>query len=72
MTPNLLMLGRETWFPLEVILGSGSTSTWEPVTVYGEYGDDLRDHMKGAHDIARKYLGKNALRMKRFDSLEAR
>ena len=31
MTPNLLMLGRETRLPIEVILGSKCTSTGEPV-----------------------------------------
>ena len=64
MTPNLLMLGRENQLPIEVILGTGTTSTGEAVTSYGEYGDGLRDHMQRAHDVAREYLGKGAKRMK--------
>ena len=64
MTPNLLMFGKENQLPIEVILGTGKTSTGEEITSYGEYVDGLRDHIQKAHDIARKYLGRNAVRVK--------
>ena len=58
------MLGKENWFPIEVILGIGDTSTGEATTSYGEYIDGLRYHMQRAHDVARKHFGKGAKRMK--------
>ena len=64
VTPNILILGRETSLPIEVILGSGGTSTGQPVTLYGKYVNGLRDQMQGAHDVARKYLERNVVRMK--------
>ena len=64
MTPYLLMLDRETWLPIELILGSGGTSTGELVTLYGKYIDGLRDQMQRAHDVATKYLGRDVVRMK--------
>ena len=64
ITLNLLMLGMETWLPIEVILGSGGTSTWEQVTLYGKYIDGLRDQIQRVHDVARQYLGRNVVRMK--------
>ena len=64
MTPNLLMVSRESQLLVEVMLGIGGTSTGEAMTSYGKYVDGLRDHMQRAHDVARKYLGKGAKRMK--------
>ena len=60
MTPNLLMLGRKNQLPIEVIFGTGSTSTGEAVASYGEYVDGLKNHMQRAHDVARNYFGKGA------------
>ena len=45
MTLNLLMLGRKTQLLVEVITGSGGTSTGELMTSYGKYIDCLRDQM---------------------------
>ena len=70
MTPNLLMFGKENRLQIEVILGTGKTSTGEEITSYGEYVDGLRDHIQKAHDVARKYLGRNAVRVK--ESYDAR
>ena len=70
MTMNLHMLGRETQLPIEVILDSGVTSTLDPVTLCGKYVDGLRDQMQRVHDVARKYLRRNAVRMK--ESYEAK
>ena len=64
LTPNMLMFGREARLPIEVILGIGTTSTGEEVTSYGEYVNALKERMQVAHDLARKHLGRNALRMK--------
>ena len=61
MTPNLLMFGSEHRLPIEVILGTGKLPLGEEVTSYGEYVDGLRDCIQRAHDIARKYLGRNAV-----------
>ena len=64
MTPNLLMQGREMWLPIEVIIGSVGNSTGKLVALYAEYVDGLWDQMQREHDMARKYLGRNAVRMK--------
>ena len=58
------MFGSENRLPIEVILGTGKTSTGEEVTSYGEYVDGLRDHIQREHDIARKYLCRNAVQVK--------
>ena len=58
------MFGSENRLPIEVILGTGKTSTGEGVTSYGEYVDGLRDCIQSAHDIARKYLGRNVVQVK--------
>ena len=63
-TPNMLMFGREARLPIEVILGIGATSTGEEVASYGDYVNSLKERMQVAHDLARKHLGRNALRMK--------
>ena len=64
MTANLPMPGRETLLPIEVILGSWGTYTGEPVSSYGKYIDGLRDQRQRMHNVARKYLGRNVMRMK--------
>ena len=63
-TPNMLMFGREARLPIEVILGIGATSTGDEVASYGDYVNSLKERMQVAHDLARKHLGRNALRMK--------
>ena len=63
-TPNMLIFGREARLPIEVILGIGATSTGEEVASYGDYVNSLKERMQVAHDLARKHLGWNALRMK--------
>ena len=63
-TPNMLMFGREARLPIEVILGIRATSTGEEVASYGDYVNSLKERMQVAHDLARKHLGQNALRMK--------
>ena len=60
------MFGKENRLPIEVILGIGKTSTGEEITSYGEYVDGLRDHIQKGHDVARKYLGRNAVRVKEW------
>ena len=61
MTPNLLMFGREVRMPIEVILGLSKNPNQEEVTSYGDYVDTLREWLQQVHDIARKYLGNNAI-----------
>ena len=60
----MLMFGREARLPIEVILGIGATSTGEDEASYGDYVNSLKERMQVAHDLARKHLGWNALRMK--------
>ena len=42
------------------------TSMGEEVTSYGDYVNTLKEQMPVAHDLARKHLGRNALRMKEY------
>ncbi|CAG2232188.1 unnamed protein product [Mytilus edulis] len=65
LTPNLLMLGREIRFPVEV--------TQAKVLVQGEVqvnpGDfvcELRERLQKAHSVARKHLSANAQRRKDY------
>ncbi|CAG2256003.1 unnamed protein product [Mytilus edulis] len=65
LTPNLLMLGREIRFPVEV--------TQAKVLVQGEVqvnpGDfvcELRERLQKAHSVARKHLSANAKRRKDY------
>ena len=64
MRPNLLMFGREVRMPIEVIFGVSKNQNQEGVTSCGDNVDTLREQMHQAHDIAQKYLGKNAIWLK--------
>ena len=57
-TPNVLMLGRETRLPVELVLGN--TTSEGVLTNYGEYVQDIRQHLVRAHDVARRHLGQAA------------
>ena len=59
MTPNLMMLGREVRLPTEILV----TNT-EEVTNYGEYVEKVRGRLQRAHEVARMYLQKKAVRMR--------
>ena len=61
LTPNLIMLGRETQFPIEIIFG---TYHHESYPTIGKYVAELRAKMQHAHDIAREHLGTSAKRNK--------
>ena len=63
LTPNLLMLGRETKLPVELVYGSHSSAS-RPITNYGQYVDTLRERMQRAHSVARQYLKTNTIRQK--------
>ena len=64
MTPNLLMFGREFRMCIEVMLGVSKNLNQEEITSYGDYVDTMREQMQQTHDIAQKYLGKNAIQTK--------
>ena len=64
MTPNLLMFGRDIRMPIEVMLGVSKNPNQEEVTSYGDYVDTLREWKQQVHDIAWKYMGKNAIQTK--------
>ena len=54
-TPNMLMLGREVRMPASILVGEncgGSSS-------YGEFVNTLQENIWQAHQLARKFLGKN-------------
>ena len=60
-TPNMLMLGREIEVPLDVITEPPPDSP--PLTT--EYALALQQRLLGAHELARRHLGKAAERQKR-------
>ena len=60
-TPNMLMLGREIEVPLDVI--TESTPDSPPLTT--EYALALQQRLAGAHEVARRHLGRAAERQKR-------
>lgn len=62
LTPNLLMMGRETRLPAELVFGSIGSYQMQEVTSYGDYVDELRSHMQHAHEVARKHLDAAAKR----------
>ena len=64
LTPNLLMLGPKVRLPSEVMFGSGTMISGEPITSYGEYVDTLCSQMQMAYEIARKHLTSTAQRQK--------
>ena len=67
LTPNLLFLGREVRIPSELLIGSAPVSKGEVVS-FGDYVDQLRERLKKAHTVARKNIGKSAVRQKdRYD-----
>ena len=57
LTPNLMMLGRETRMPAEVMSGIHSHESNE---TYGEYVHKLKERMQHAHDVARTHLHDSA------------
>jgi hypothetical protein len=54
LTPNLLMLGRETRLPADLMMGNSTSEG--TLHNYGEYVEDLRQRLVKAHEIARKHL----------------
>ena len=60
-TPNMLMLGREIEVPLDVV--TESTSDMPPLST--EYALALQQRLAGAHEVARRHLGRAAERQKR-------
>ena len=60
-TPNMLMLGREIEVPLDVM--TEPTPDTPPLAT--EYALALQQRLAGAHEVARRHLGKAAERQKR-------
>ncbi|KAL9964889.1 hypothetical protein ACROYT_G028596 [Oculina patagonica] len=60
-TPNMLMLGREIEVPLDVITESAPDTP--PLTT--DYAVALQQRLAGAHEVARRHLGRAAERQKR-------
>ena len=61
--PNLMMLGRKTRVPAEVIHGQ---HTQEANKTYGEYVHKLKERLQHAHDVARNHLHDLAKRQKQI------
>ena len=55
LTPNLIMLGRETRQPIDLLYGSPNSPDNDNSNI-GEYVTALRDKLIHAHNIARKHL----------------
>ena len=61
LTPNMMMIGREVRLPADVLFQLPQLpSEQSPCT----YVQQLRDRMRAAHEIARKYLAVNTKRSK--------
>ena len=63
LTPNLLMLGREIRFPLELTREGREIATPEKVT-WGAHALRVRERLHKAHNVARKHLQVNTKRRK--------
>ena len=61
LTPNLMMLDRETRMLAEVMFGQHSHESNE---TYGEYVHRLKERLQHAHDVARTHLCDSAKRQK--------
>ena len=62
-TPNMLMFGRETHTPIELVLGGPATDQGPQNEC--AYVTSLREQMKTIHQLVRQHLGKSATRQKR-------
>ena len=61
-SPNMMMLGRETELPLQVVVGTPESGKQvEPV----EYVEVLQSKLREAHNIAREHLKRSAEHQKR-------
>jgi hypothetical protein len=61
-TPNLMMLGRETSIPLDLIIGAPPGETPCPI----EWVQKVKDAQRKAHEFARVQLKKSAASQKRY------
>ena len=68
-TPNMLMLGREVRLPGEIITQQSVPSNED--TKYGDYVDNIKEHLENAHIIAQKHLQTNAKRHKELYDAKA-
>ena len=60
-SPNMMMLGRETTVPLDLMAGPLPMTTVEPAS---NYVKQLRETLHGVHSFAREQLGKSLHRRK--------
>ena len=67
-TPNLLMLGREVWKPVELVFGTSSKLS---VQSESRYVRDLKNTLENAHSLARKHLRSSQAIQKRHYDLHA-
>ena len=63
LSPNLMMLGRETRMPAEVMCGQHTHGANE---TYGEYVHKLKERLQHTHDVARNHLHDLAKRQKQI------
>ena len=61
-SPNLMMLGRETAIPLDLIIGAPLGDTPCPI----QWVQKVRDAQRKAHEFARVQLKKSAASQKRY------
>ena len=56
MTSDLIMLGREVWMPIDLMIGTTDKAKTNP----GDYVLDLRENLERSYSIARKKIGSAA------------
>ena len=72
LTPNLLLLGREIRFPIELTNGGTPLGSHEENNRnWGEHALMIRDRLQKAHRVARKHLSSNAKRRKDYYDLKS-
>jgi transposase InsO family protein len=69
-SPNALTLGREVKAPVDLVLNPPSAE--EPLEVYDDYVERLRDRIKSAYTLVREELGRAAERNRKYYDLRVR
>lgn len=60
-SPNMLMLGRHTRLPVDLVFGDPPRGE---IPLYGEYVTELREDLQRAHELTREHLKSAAKRQK--------
>jgi hypothetical protein len=66
LSPNLLMLRREALMPYDLTKEGSSVIFYPKETTCGAHGEQIRERIQKAHEIASKNLARSAKRRKDF------